>query len=261
MKTKENILDKALRVYDKIKIQMTYVIVLFIALYELLPIADFFPQANIIVLVALGFILLEVLFQMYKKLSTLDQYKVFNSGTEMLIKFEEDVMRVKRGKTINLKVITVGSRVYLPSLFNIMNRMIAENRIFNIEIATLSSEYIVGSEHFNEANVKKFSKAAKLSKDQIEAYREEHEEFFEETGSSLVIHEYDYVPNYIGILLNENTLYYSHTRWNNGYLVGANNNRYELVRVDDKYDGDYKIESFLSWFGFIKSKTAETTPS
>lgn len=261
MKTKENILDKALRVYDKIKIQVTYAIVLFIAVYELFPIDEFFPQANTIVLVALGFILLEVIFQMYKKLSSLDRFQVFNSGTEMLIKFEEDVMQVKRGKTINLKVITVGSRVYLPSLFNIMNKLIAEKRIFNIEIATLSSDYIEQSEHFNEANVRKFSKAARLSRDQIEAYKEEHEEFFDDTGSSLVIQEYDYVPNYIGILLNDSILYFSHTMWNNGYLVGANNNRYELVSADDKYDGDYKIESFSSWFTFIKSKNEEASHS
>lgn len=80
---------------------------------------------------------------------------------------------------------------------------------------------------------------------EIQNFRQEFADYLAETGSTINLSRYDFMPNFHGLLINNSVLFLSHMRWEGKNLLIAEE-PYE--RFDHRTDrGSYHIDLFRSW--------------
>lgn len=253
-KIKKTFLERLKDGYESAKKPLAYIIMLSALLLQSLP-SDFIPEkfqgiSYTVMILILSLILLEILFTIYEKVTE-------EKATLNIIK-AGDLYKAILGITLNEKTVSIkyigiagrnGWNNVLVKLLNEHNpdSLVANRTKFNVDVALLSPDI---QKKFNQ--YKRFSSVDDVSEEIVTASKYLSE--ISQAGSSLNIHHYDFMPNMLGFLVNDNYLFVTYTFWESmhGRLTlrggGAD---YFVYNKSDKFGGQEVIRRFNGWFNYI----------
>jgi hypothetical protein len=194
---------------------------------------------------------MEVLFEIYEKVVKEKKHINQINSTNL---FNEISKIVSNEKSVNIKLIGVAGRFGWQ---NVIEKLLNENEPdslinnktkFNIEIALIDPESCTKHEYFEKFEV--VSTIVKNINKTSQALPE-----IAEPHSTLDLYLYDYMPNMLGFLINDNYLYLTQAYWEyvrNELTLRAGGSDYFVYDKGDDFGGQELIKRFGGWFDFIK---------
>ncbi|MBL4566718.1 MAG: hypothetical protein JKY85_01580 [Porticoccus sp.] len=247
--------------WQKAKKPMAFLIMIFAAvlsspLQALLPesISEYALAGTIL---ALSLILVEMIFQIYEEVLKDDAKLNIISSNELYGKISNII---RNEKSISIQFIGVAGR---NGWQNVIEKFMMEkssdsiiNKIkFNIEMALLDP-----NECDRQIDIfERFDMVSSVVK-QIER-KSNHIKEISVDGSNLSLYLYDYMPNMLGLLINENYLFLTNCYWEEeaGKLhLRAGGTDYFAYSKGDDFGGQENIARFKGWFSYIKHNHNKT---
>jgi len=240
--------------YGAAKKPIAYIIMFVAILLQSLP-SDLMPKqiqdiTYSVMILVLALIIMEMMFTIYEKvteekatLNIIESGDLFNSIQAIVLK----------EKSVSIKYIGVAGRIgWTNVLSNLLNEndadsMVANRTRFNVEVALINPET-----QGENSNYSRFSTVKDISS-QIEAAAK-HIPSVSVSGSSLKLFHYDYMPNMLGFLVNDNYLFVTNTFWEklHGKLtLRAGGTDYFVYDKNDDFGGQEIIRRFNGWFNYI----------
>jgi hypothetical protein len=108
----------------------------------------------------------------------------------------------------------------------------------------------------------KWSKSCRHNLDTFKDYMETHCETLARHGIQLAIFEYDNLPHWHGVILNNTTLFQGRTEWirhgdDANWDLRVGEVEYREFHNDDHYGGKGRVERFLMWFNRYLARAEE----
>lgn len=263
MKKKLTIYQRIEEFIKKSKIPTAYALFLYIITVQYIPknwiSAEFREVSLWPAALALGLIVLRVFFDIYKKINepkkSLPFFNkwtdVINSG-EFLNRFEK---RLYDDRVINLKIMGISLRNHWNYIRNLMDKYLEDDKNveFNITLAMLDVNEYDNLDFIDEEFKYKYHTQAISAKSDIENFIKLYGNKTKTSKCNVELIEYNYMPSFYGISLDDKFLFLGNTYWENNNLRSAGQS-YNLYVEDDDFSGSEKIQIFNSWFEYIKNK-------
>jgi hypothetical protein len=157
--------------------------------------------------------------------------------------------RVNRKREIHIRALGMSMGHAWQFLVGTLLPILLDNNKQRVilEIAMLDSNW----SELPKINPDWISRSAANLKE-INRFIEDNKEKLTKKGWSIKVYTYDYVPNWHGILLDEDILFLSSCFWTGKKLSGGEN-QYELITPTEGASEQFKIRQFKSWFDYIKT--------
>jgi hypothetical protein len=254
-KPKPSFLDRLKEGYEVAKKPIAYIIMFIALLLQSLP-PELMPESSrdityTVMILILALILFQILFVIYensikgkKKLNIIGASELYNSILGIVLK----------EKNVSIKYIGVAGRIgwtnVLAKLINESNpdSLVSNRTKFNIDVALLDPKIKDKRHDLYE----RFEAVNTISKDVLSA--SVHLSEIAVPGSELNLYHYDYMPNMLGFLVNDNYLYVTYAFWEqlHGKLtLRAGGTDYFVYDKNDDYGGQEIIRRFTGWYNFI----------
>ncbi|MHC1728408.1 MAG: hypothetical protein AB9866_20795 [Syntrophobacteraceae bacterium] len=233
--------------YEKSRVPLAYLLVLFAIALRFLP----WPQFAVPALIALCLIILPILFETHKFVTNKESSRCSSSFTEAIpsIKRELDLYL---HCTPNPSIVVLGIALYYqwPMLDSYLSHMLLNPNPprVNVQIALLDPDWEEAerwsSAHRDQAN---------SSISSIRSFVDQHKERIRKFDWSFEVWTFRYTPHWFGILIGKGKLFLGRSFWHNGRLRGGPN-ALEMLSSGDDFLGSCKIEEFRGWFEFSQQK-------
>lgn len=204
------------------------------------------PIAPHITLVALALIILPILFEIHKKVTSDDEPTVFESFDSAMTVLGEELNKIadKPGThTIRYLGLTLA---YWHQLEHCLTGLLRRTRVPRLHL-----QIVMIDPHWNGVDALNpvWRAATEASAQWVNQFNTRNKAALEANGWSIEIRYYRSTPNLFGILIDESTLFTCNTYWDNGTMRGGQNPT-DLFKADGNRFGSIRIAEFLGWFGF-----------
>jgi len=205
------------------------------------------PELAVPLLIAVAFIILPLVFEMYQKVTVTEQgctFRHFNEASPHIRKSILDYVTNKRGARI--RCLGVSLRNYWQFFESVLSELLRDQRAPNltIEITMLDPEWS-GVDYFRAPDQRDHAKANYKS---VLAFLKQHQRLIEQNGWTFRFSCYGHIPHLYGILLGDAILFQGAMVWDDsGNLTGGLSlvERYESTGSSS---GREKITEFIGWF-------------
>jgi hypothetical protein len=252
---KPSFLERLKEGYEVAKKPIAYIVMFTAILLQSLP-SDLIPESlqditySVMTLV-LALILMEILFAIYEH-STKDRNKLnIISSSEL---YDSILAIVHKEKNVTIKYIGVAGR---NGWNNVLTKLINENEPdslvanrtkFKIDIALLNPQTQTSQNEIFQ----RFETVTNISNEINNA--KGHLKEVSIPGSQMNLYHYDFMPNMLGFLINENYLFVTNTFWE--YVHGkmtlrAGGTDYFVYNKNDEFGGQEIIRRFMGWYNYI----------
>jgi hypothetical protein len=211
-------------------------------------------------LVVIAFILLEILFQVYEKV-------VADKGRLKVIKpnmlYDELLNLIKTSKDIKIQYIGVAGRFGWYSVLSRLLDKSSEDSLydansFSVEVALISPTFY----EENKGYLDKFDALFPITQD-IMRTQEQIQLNQGNDEKTLTLYEYNYLPNFVGFLINDNYLFLNACFWeemeDSELAFRAGGTEYLVYDKNDEFGGAHYIGRFNGWFNYIKKMNNDKT--
>lgn len=243
MSSRRSLADIFRAAYAGAKKPTAFLLVVLAGVGSVLPMIEL----QVAALVACGAIALEVLFDLRKSVSRLFVPHVFADFFETTAAMRDEILsRLDHDRRVTIKAMGLSMGHAWPFLINsLTNRFRAGSEKIDLQIAMLDPSW----PELTWVNPD-WAARARTNIDEIERYAELLRPVLTSSGSTISLSVYAYMPNWHGVLINDEVLFLSTCFWRNGCLTGAEN-RYELLFASDPHLGAPRTSQFRSWFDRI----------
>jgi hypothetical protein len=259
MKTDKSLITRLKEAYEKGKKPIAYIIIVAIFALEILANLSVFPsevtqKIEMTLLVTVVMILLEILFQVYEKV-------VADKSLLKVIKpnqlYDELLNLVQTSKRVDIKYIGVAGRF---GWYSVLSRLLDKSNNdslhdatkFNVEIALVSPEFYENNKNYLD----KFDALFPVTQDIIRVQENLQKLYSDDDSKQLTLYSYDYLPNFVGFLINDNYLFLNACYWeeteNTELTFRAGGTEYLVYDKNDEFGGSHYIDRFNGWFNYIK---------
>ena len=263
---KEDLYTKLKNVYTDTQKEIA-VTVLFIALLvDILPDgiipSQYDSQLQQGLIFALSLIMVGVLFEILtilKENNTQVETLEYGDLTNSIFKL------IENERDIDIKYIAVAGLTGWPIIANMLDERDARNQLHkrsvNIEVAVISPQALnlVEKAHARYSGVENTIREVHKFQEKLERNNYKN--------VTLTLHQYDYMPNFIGFLVNDNYLFSTLAYWEvedgteNDLVLRGGRRNYIVYDKNDGFGGEFYIKRFKGWFTSIKEKYGVSTPS
>jgi hypothetical protein len=245
-----------------------YIAVVFIVAFSIAPLISS-PTYKSTVSVSLGLVLLYLFFDIYKELDTRlkgietslkePNPPSFKNYTKVLPIIEATITeKLKENQDVDIKIIAVSAQYTwkllidetIPKLLKYGNK----NPKIAIKLLIVKPEYLRSwgqrKLEIEGNNIKEFSPF----------FIENNKKYFEEGRIKLEIYEYDNIPQWHGILINNETLFMGRCKWKleqERKELEVGQREYRVYKLLDRFRGDERIELFINWFDAYKFRASK----
>lgn len=225
---------------EKMRMPLAYVLVVGAFALRFTPWSDAIP----VTLVALGLLLLPVLFEIHKKVVSTREATIFESFDSATNILASEIDRITEKHTRHTLRYLGIALVYWQHLEPCLSRLLKRSRVppMDVQIVMLDPNW-GGLDSLNPAWKSQISASAEW----VENFIFVNKAAIEANRWSVTVHYYRGTPHLWGILIDDSTLFATTARWENGRLHGSHNPA-ELFRKNDDRLGDARIREFLGWF-------------
>jgi hypothetical protein len=261
MKSEMSFLDRLKSAYENGKKPFAYIIILTIFSLEVLSNlsiidAERAGQIERGLIVTLSVMMLEILFQVYEKVVA-KKTSLNKIGPNAL--YDEILPLIKNSKHVDIQYIgAAGRHGWNPVLAKLLDKSAASSlhdvNSFNIEVALIAPE-------FYESNKLQLTKIDALYPivNEIKRVGEQLEAQYPNTQRrQLDLYFYNYMPNFIGFLIDGNYLFLNTCYWedaDDGSLIfRGGGTDYLVYDKNDEFGGAGYIDRFNGWFNYIKQQ-------
>ncbi len=264
MKSKKSIYERIDDFLQKSKVPTAYILFIYIASVEYIPnswVSEDFKEASLwSTAIALGLIILGIFFEIYKKINepkkSLPFFRkwndVINSG-EFLDLFKK---RLHDDKIIYIKIIGISLRFHWPYIKNLMEEYIIQDKNveFNVTIAMLNTEAYDDLQFIDKKFKDKFLMHSKATKNDINFFKSVYESKNNSCKCNIELLEYNFMPPFYGISLDDKFLFLGNTYWNKDGIFRGAGQSYNIFTEDDHFSGSEKIKIFNSWIEYVRNQ-------
>jgi hypothetical protein len=233
------------RAYERLKKPAAYA---FVGLALLGAVVQSMPL-QVAALGALGVLILETLFAIRKHIEELETPRVFADFFETTAAMRSEMLRrLERNGSLRVRAMGMSMGHAWPFFMNTLAPLLRDGKhAISLDIAMLDADWpdLVA---LNPGWVSR----AKANADDIARLGASVSVAMQGSGSSLGLSLYRHMPNWHGVLIDDDLLFLSTCFWQGGTLTGAEN-RYELLSNGDPLLGAPRITQFRSWFDHILS--------
>lgn len=247
---KNTFVATAKSIYNKISRPLAFLLVFAAFVLRFTP----WPEVAVGVLVALGFIVLPVVFEIHTMLSekvTDASFASFNDAIPHIQLALDDYIR----RTPNPQIQVLGfALVYQwPMLYSYLSQILnrAEPRPLAIRIALLDPDWTDTA-----ALNRDFPGTASNHISATKAFVLRHRKQIHQYGWSISLFTFRYTPHWFGILIGDDVLFLGRGDWNNGVLMGGSN-RVERITARGSIMESEKIDEFRQWFQQCQQKQSD----
>ena len=251
---KKSLIERLQEGYEVAKKPIAYIMMFIAVLLESLP-SELIPNevegvAYSTVLVMLGLILLQVLFEIYEKVVHGRKELNIIDSNELYSKILDIVVDEKK---VSIKYLGVAGRhgwtSVLDKLLNENNAdsLVANKTRFAVDVALLNPEVRKDQDEI----FRRFQVVESIAVS-VEMASKHVEEIT--TGSSVNLYFYDHMPNMLGFLVNDNYLFVTYAYWEHfqGVLtLRAGGTDYFVYDKNDDFGGQEIIRRFSGWYDYI----------
>lgn len=234
--------------YTKIKRPIAIILLFIVIISQLVPI----HAVQISAIGILSLILVELLIDIHKKVTEEEKTILFTDFFNVTVSMRDKILsRVNKKRTIHIRALgmSMGHAWQFISSIIVPILQSADNRIINLEIAIIDSRW----DEINKINPD-WKIRSEANYMEISNFIANNREVIEEKGWNISIYRYRHIPNWHGILIDEDTLFQSTCFWSGDKITGAEN-QYELLSSFESGSSLYKINRFKSWFNHIKNNS------
>ena len=246
-------IERLIEGYEEAKKPIAYIIMMAAVIFTTIPIdvlPDKLKYAPMAVLLVLALIILEILFEIYEKVV---------KGTRKMNQINSNDLYneiqgiVGNEKKVSIKLIGVAGRFGWQNVLekllneNDPDSLISNRTEFDIKIALIDPKMCKENKY-----MERFDGVASTIKS-IEKTTVELAGIAEK-GSKLKLYTYDYMPNMLGVLVDDNYLFLTYTYWeykSNELFLRAGGSDYFVYDKNDDFGGQELIKRFTGWFEFI----------
>ncbi len=264
LNTKQTWAEKLKNFINKLKEPVTYILCAYISFVQFFPVDVVQEVVGGYLLwpavLGISITLCKLLFDIHKKIhepeNLLPFYEtwsdVVDSG-ELLKLFEK---RLQDDNVLNISIVGISSRFHWNYIRNlIVSKFGDENVTFNITFVMLDTSAYDKLNFVDDNFRKKYYLQAKATKNDLILLKDDYENGNGNTvcKCNIELLEYQFMPSFYGILLDNKFLYLGHTSWNNEKLqIEGAGQAYNLFMEDDDFSGSEKIRVFNSWISYIR---------
>lgn len=232
--------------YRAIRRPMAWVLVVVAAASPLAPI----PEIQIAALGALGLIILELLFELHKQVTQEKDVVVFSEFYEVSLALRGAIAdRLHGNQRVCIRALGMSMGHAWPFLANTLVPILERDgrQVVDLQIAMLDAQW----DRLEDLNPAWADRVGGNYR-QILRFANEHRTLLERKGWRVSVHRYSHMPNWHGILIDQDLLFLGTCYWKSGLLTGGEN-QYELFRASESELATHRIEQFLSWFEFAQA--------
>jgi hypothetical protein len=207
-------------------------------------------------LTALCAILVEVLFEIQRYTIEHSRPRSFDNFYDVSLHIEEQIQqRMKRTRKVQIRAIGMSMGHAWPFLSEILRKLLDSNAgAINLHLAIIDSQW----NELAQVNPH-WGQTADGNVARISTFAEANISRLLTSGSTITISRYAHMPNWHGVLLDDDVLFESTCIWQGDTLAGAEN-EYERHVVSDPI-GAARIGRFTSWFGYNTRNLAQRWPA
>jgi hypothetical protein len=205
-----------------------------------------------ITLVALGLVLLPVLFEIHKKVMSAHEptiFDTFDSAIPVLSR-EIDEMAEKHGShTFRYLGLAL---VYWRHLEPCLEKLLRRSHVpkLDVQILILDPNWS-GLDSLNPV----WKSEINASAGWVDNFLLANKAAIQAHGWSITKRHYKGTPHLWGMLIDDSTLFACTTYWENGRMRGGHNPS-EVIKRDDERYGDVRIREFVGWFDTLWNQGA-----
>lgn len=238
--------DTLRKIYGAIKRPLAIAMVVIVVLADLVPV----PVAQTTALGVLAIIMVEILFDIHKQLTEANIPRIFPDFISAAVAMRDAILEaLSRKQSVRIRALGMSMGHAWPFLSSVLLPVLQsqEQKVVHLEVAMLDG-------HWDElARLNPYwAVRANAHHDEIVRFVESNREKLLNKGWRVDIYRYRHVPNWHGILLDDDKLFLSTCSWKDDILMGAEN-QYEFLLSSDRELGLYRIGQFISWFERIKA--------
>lgn len=235
--------------YRKSRVALAYGLI-FLALG--LKYADL-SDATDAALLALGILLLPVLFEIHRAVTAAAPPTIFRSFPEAHADITRAVTEyLASTRPASIRCLGLALFYQWPFLEDLLARLLREKRTqVSVELVMLDP-FWKDMDHFNDA----WSAQALGSYLRIQSFLTQHEVELRDLQWTITVHLYRFLPGCFGILLGDDTLFLG-TIFCDHDRLKAGQNAVEMLKSSDVLRGAAKVQEFVGWFEYCKSRRLE----
>lgn len=238
---KSTFATKVKEIYEKTRVPLAYILVAAAIVLRFLPWSGFAVPA----LIALGLILLPILFEIHKAVTAKESARCFASYPEAIPSIKQALdTYIHRKPNPSIHVLGIALYYQWPMLDDYLsNTLLAPNPpCLNLQITLLDPAW-EESPRLDKPNPEQ----AQSSLASIHSFVAQNKERIQKCGWTIEVWTFRYTPHWYGILVGEKLLFVGTSFWDHGRLRGGSN-PVEMFATGDALLGSQKIEEFRGWF-------------
>jgi hypothetical protein len=233
------------KVYGRSKHAVAWVLIVIAAVGNIFSL----PSLEIPAVIALATIAIELLFSLDRRLLRMQSTAMHENFYAVSLALRSEIIeRSHRNKKITIRAIGMSMAHAWPFFTDVTSPIIGDRSIrLNLLVALLDPAWV----DIQKVN-RTWAEQAKTSYASMVRFSETHRQSLITSGSRISISLYAHMPNWHGVLIDDDTLFLSTCVWKNGSLNGAENS-YEIIRSGERNEAVRRIEHFRSWFDKVSA--------
>ncbi|MBI5590752.1 MAG: hypothetical protein HY881_09740 [Deltaproteobacteria bacterium] len=247
---KQTFATKVRMLYEKARMPLAYMLVIAAVGLRFIPGKEYAFGA----LIALCLVMLSILFEIHKSVTSKESPRCFTSFTTATISIQQALdsyIQNTRNPSIRVLGIVLYHQWQMLDTYLSHTLLSPNPPQLNLQIALLYPDWSESAQ-LNKV----FPVYANSNIASIEGFINQHKERVVKQGWNIEVWTYRYTPHWFGILAGENLLFLGRSFWDNGVLRGGSNGMEMLVTGDD-FLGSQKIEEFQGWFQQCQQQKVE----
>lgn len=233
--------------YDRLKKYAIFLITGIIVISEFIEMPKYIQTISILTLCIM---ILEILFEIRDNVSKKSQNITFGEFYDVSLEMKKIILEELKSKNkIKIRAIGMSMGHAWQFFYNTLNPILTnpnDSSLVELEIAMLNSSW-ADLESINPY----WRQKSNTNRDLISQFIHISEANINQKKWSIKLYSYSYMPNWHGVLINDNILYLSTCYWKDNLLQGGEN-PYEFIKSDGTKETELKISHFLNWFNHIK---------
>jgi hypothetical protein len=255
---------------DRIAKIRPIIVGVFILAFSVAPLLTFIPKYRESIVIPFSVVLLYLFFDIYRELKErLDKidmnlkepqppsYSDFNEALPIIKGILDE--RLSRDQDVTIRILAVSAQFSWKVLIETTIPQLLTNKNYKSKIHI--ELVIVKPSVLHEWGQRKLENDAKSTLIGEENFKRKYKTLFQEGKLSLFIHQYDNIPHWHGILIDNDLLFMGRCKWeviDGRYHLLVGQIDYRQFRINDRFGGNTRIELINSWFDAYKFRATKT---
>lgn len=238
------------RNYSNFRETLVYILFLLSVVLVIIP-GPIAQLVQIGVIILLGWFILQILFEILNRPTILEHPQQYDNFYSAWPDIKDYIINtIKKGSPCTIWWLD-SSLEHASVLMNDVLKPNLQDTLkspFKIELAMLDPNWL----EIEKINPSWIS-LAKSNYESLQVFLDVFKEEIRNHDWSIDLSLYRYIPNFQGILINDEHLFMSSCIWKSGILT--DDNFYELYHLNDHFGGKEKINQFKSWFEHCRKES------